>query len=34
MNAYLRKITEEASIEINPHMIMGREPCKINKHFL
>jgi hypothetical protein len=34
MNAYLKKITEEMGIEIDPQMIMGQDLCKINKHFL
>jgi hypothetical protein len=34
MNAYLKKITEETSIEINLQRMMGLDLCKINKHFL
>jgi hypothetical protein len=34
MKACLRKIIEVTSININLHMIMGWDLCKINKHFL
>jgi hypothetical protein len=34
MHAYLKKIVEEMSIEINLQRIMGQDLCKINKHFL
>jgi hypothetical protein len=34
VNAYLKKITEETNIEIDPQRIIGRDLCKINKHFL
>jgi hypothetical protein len=34
MNAYLRKITKEMGLEIDPQRIMGQDLCKINKHFL
>jgi len=34
VNAYLKKITEETNIEIDPQSIIGRDLCKINKHFL
>jgi hypothetical protein len=34
MNRHLRKIAEETSIEIDLWRIMGRDLCKINKHFL
>ncbi len=34
MNAYLKKITKEMGLEINPQRIMGQNLCKINKHFL
>jgi hypothetical protein len=34
MNAYLRKIAQEMSIEIDPWRIMGRNLCKINKLFM
>ncbi len=34
MNAYLRKITKEMGIEIDPQRIMGLDLCKFNKHFM
>jgi len=34
MNAYLKKITKEMGLEINPQRTMGQNLCKINKHFL
>ncbi len=34
MNAYLKKITKEMGLEINPQRIMGQNLCKINEHFL
>jgi hypothetical protein len=34
MNAYVRKIVEETSIEVKPQRIMGWNLSKINKHFL
>jgi hypothetical protein len=34
MKAYLKKIVEKKSIEIDPQRIMGRDQCKINKHYL
>jgi len=34
MNAYLRKIVEETSIDINLQRIIGQNLCKINKHFM
>ncbi len=34
MRAYLRKIAEDTSIEIDLQRIMGWDLCKINKHFL
>jgi hypothetical protein len=34
MNAYLRKITKELGLEINPQRIMGQYLCKINNTHL
>ncbi len=34
MHAYLKKIVEKMSIEIDLQRIMGQDLCKINKHFL
>jgi hypothetical protein len=34
MHAYLKKIVEDMSIEIDLQRIMGQYLCKINKHFL
>jgi hypothetical protein len=34
MHAYLKKIVEEMSIEIDLQRIMGQDLYKISKHFL
>jgi len=34
MKTYLRKITKEIGIEIDPQRVIGQNLCKINKHIM